>query len=69
MALEPCGGCEPRFSKCLEEEVECLVKCRWHVFQDKSWDPVRPCGLVVGGAAECLLHYGGCDLARDHRDR
>ncbi len=69
MALKPCGGGDPRFGKCLKEEVECLMECRWHVFQDESWDTVRAYGLMVGGAYECLLHDGRCDLARDHRDR
>ncbi len=69
MALKPCGGCDPRFGKRLEEEVECLLECRWHVFQDESSDTVRACGFMVGVASECLLHDGRCDLACDHRDR
>ena len=69
MALKPCWGCDPRFCQCLEKEVKCLVEFRRHVFQDKPWDPIRPCGLVIWGAAECLLHNGGCVVSCDHRDR
>ena len=43
----------------MEKEVEYLVKCLRHVLQDKSWNPIRPRGLVVGvrRSASCIM---GC---------
>ncbi len=37
------------------------------MFQDQSWDPIWPRGLVVRGAAEGLLHNCKSDMSGDHR--
>ncbi len=68
VAVWPGGGCDSHDGHGLEEELEGLMKCRWHVLEDDARDAVRACRSVVWGAAEGLLQDSRGDASGYHHD-
>ncbi len=63
MALEPRGGSDPSDSHGLKEEMDGLMKFRWHVFQPHSGNPVGSRRFVIWRAAKGFLKDSRGDLA------